>query len=177
MMVLGIGVVIVMQVKNGIFQSAQELRTMRVEAAKLEMERKDIERYRSFVLQKGSEWQSVNALFVNAETPIDFVEFLEEVAGKSGAVFSINPGERRAEEGERWPFMRFQISSSSSYLEFLKILYELENSPYLITVEGVTVNNSRLLPQQGQPSGIAKNLPQNPEGIVDFSISFKVYVR
>jgi hypothetical protein len=82
----------------------------------------------------------IDRLFIDAEAPIDFIEFLENISVASGLKIKITPGVAVKIKGDVWPSVNFQISGEGEASEILKFTEKLENGPYLLRISGFNLN-------------------------------------
>jgi hypothetical protein len=92
---------------------------------------------------QAQDFEKVNNLFVDAETPVDFIKFLEEIAATSNLEVKITPGTPKKEKEALWPVMEFELASSGRYSEFMRFLEKLENGPYLVRVKNTLLTRER----------------------------------
>lgn len=93
--------------------------------------------------QEKAELGEFAEMFVDPETPIAFIEFLESIAQSSDMELKITPGNPIQIKGQTWPEMDFQLASQGSYSGFIRFLKKLENAPYILEVRNTTVNQSK----------------------------------
>lgn len=105
----------------------------------------------------------VDALFIDSDVPIDFINFLERTGQQSSVGLDIAPFSVGKSEKDSWPFLNFQVTVSGQFPAFLNFLEKIENSPYLIEIQGLTIS-------QGVE---AKQSP----GLVKALITFKAYSK
>jgi len=107
--------------------------------------------------------EKIDGLFVNKEVPVDFIGFLERTANKSYIDIEISPLSGGQTDTDPWPLLVFQITADGSFSQILSFLEKIENSPYLIEIQSLTIS---------QISG-----EKNPAGNVKASFSFKVFAK
>jgi len=86
----------------------------------------------------------IENIFVDGETPIGFIRFIEKIAATSNLTVKITPGTQKKQKGVPWPVMDFQLASSANYPEFLRFLEKLENGPYLLSVQNTSLIRDRI---------------------------------
>ncbi|MFH1401471.1 MAG: hypothetical protein ABIG40_00705 [Parcubacteria group bacterium] len=89
------------------------------------------------------DFNKIDSLFVDSEIPIDFIRFLEKLAADSGVFVKISLGSGAADsknQEQPWPSLYFQLSSESPLLNLSRFLEKLENSPYLIEIQNLSVS-------------------------------------
>ena len=110
-----------------------------------------------------TEFDQLDALFVDPETPIAFITFLEGIAADTNFSLQINPGNPKKLRGEPWPSMDFRLSSEGSYSDFLIFLQRLETSSYLMEIKNISIN--RVATADGEAG----------TGQIQFSVLVKTY--
>jgi len=103
--------------------------------AEIENLEKTQKQYQSYQLNL----EQINSLFVNSEVPVSFIRFLEKLAFDSGLSIKISLSSALKTEKEPWPSLYFQLSTTGPFSNFSKFLEKLENSPYLIEVQNLTI--------------------------------------
>ena len=83
--------------------------------------------------------EKMDGLFINAEEPIGFIEFLEQEADSAHLSIEIYPSNPKKVNGDTWQSMEFQITLFGSFLNFLKFINKLEASPYLFETQNLTI--------------------------------------
>ena len=94
----------------------------------------------SFSQAQEDSFEKITNVFVDAETPIGFIRFVEEIASATNLEVKITPGLARQKHKVPWPAMDFQLASKSTYPTFLRFLEKLENGPYLVSIKNTTMN-------------------------------------
>ncbi|MCX6760717.1 MAG: hypothetical protein NTZ84_01240 [Candidatus Nealsonbacteria bacterium] len=86
--------------------------------------------------------KQIDDLFVDPEVPVDFLNFLEKTGYQSSVGVEVDPFSVGKIDKNSWPFLNFQITVNGSFPSFLIFLEKIENSPYLIEIQGLTVSQS-----------------------------------
>lgn len=83
----------------------------------------------------------VNKLFVDANNPVDFIEFLEKISSDSGlnSTITLLPNLQNVKNDNSWAFIGLQISCSGDFIKVLKFSEMLENSLYLVQINNLTI--------------------------------------
>jgi hypothetical protein len=84
----------------------------------------------------------IDALFVRAELPVDFIDFLERTARNCSLDIDISPISSDKRPNDLWPSIGFQVISSGSFPELQLFLEKIENSPFLVEVWNLTVSKT-----------------------------------
>lgn len=107
--------------------------------------------------------KQIDGLFVDPEVPVDFISFLEKTGKQSSVSIEITPFSVGKNNKNTWPFLDFQVSVSGPFPSFLMFLEKIENSPYLIEIQNLTI---------GQPSEIKQS-----SGNIKALLSFKAFSK
>lgn len=89
-----------------------------------------------------ADFENIDTFFIDPETPIEFISFLENIAQSSQGVIKISLASEKKEETEIGPVLAFNVSFDSSFPNFLKFLEKLENSKYLIEISSLNIKKS-----------------------------------
>ena len=100
----------------------------------------------------------INNLFLDTDTPIAFLEFLENVARSSRVSLKITPVESQRKEEDVWDSIDFELAGKGLYPNVLSFVRQVENGPYLFEFKNVIVQRLAT-------------------GEVDFSLLMKVYTK
>jgi len=99
----------------------------------LTQKREKLQELENFYKTYQSDYNKIENLFIDSQSPIEFIQFLEQTATNSGVqleILSTKISQKTKEDF--WPSLSFQLSLSGDFPDFLKFLRKLENSPYLI---------------------------------------------
>ena len=80
----------------------------------------------------------IDAIFVNSEEPVGFIDFLERAAQQLDLSIQISLANKKTEKNP-WPGIYFQIKIAGSFSNFMKFLENLESAPYLIEVQNIDI--------------------------------------
>lgn len=87
-----------------------------------------------------SDFNKIDNLFINAEIPVEFVNFLEENASLAQVKTKISGlTAKETKKDDPWPSISLQILVTGSFEKYLKFVDKLENSPYLIQILGLNI--------------------------------------
>lgn len=81
-----------------------------------------------------------DALFVDPDMPLRFVQILEDIADVSRITISISPVGSRVIKGDTWPSMDFRISAAGSTEGCLSFLERLETAPALLEIQNFSIS-------------------------------------
>jgi hypothetical protein len=124
---------------RNIQENSKELVEQKKALIQLEEKEKSFKRVENQYRSYRPNLTKIDSLFIDAETPISFVEFLEKAAADSNLSISINPGTTRKLEKDFWPSTDFQLILMGSFPNFLSFLERLESSFYLIEISNLNV--------------------------------------
>lgn len=103
--------------------------------------------------------EKIDLLFIEKDTPIEFIEFLERNA--SNCLLSTNLSSLSFQKTDKdtekipWDFLNLQMGIEGTFPDFLKFLEKLENSPYLIEVSNLNIRKTQ---KEEFPAGIFASL-------------------
>ncbi len=143
--------------------NSQELALQKEKMINLEAKINNLGKFRDLGTDLEQFLKEIDNLFVDAEVPVDFINFLEKTSEKCGLSIEILPISDK-EAKNFWPCINFKIISIGSFPDFLMFLEKLENNPYLLEIQNITI--SRLAEKEDISS---KNIR------ADFSL--KVFVK
>ncbi len=84
--------------------------------------------------------EEIESFFVDFETPIAFLKFLEEMASSSNVSITISLASSESPEKE-WGFLDFQIAiKSQNFQELLRFLERVERGHYLVNFKSLNIN-------------------------------------
>ncbi|MDP2930828.1 MAG: hypothetical protein Q8N56_04505 [bacterium] len=107
--------------------------------------------------------------FVSGEEPVEFLTFLEKLAGSLGLSFETNIFVSQALKQDKWPSMIFQISGEGGPEQTMEFLEKLENNPYLAEIVDFSLS---------RPSKTDKGvITGSGEGNIKSDFSIKVYIK
>lgn len=106
----------------------------------------DIESFKNNYDSYKDNFQKIEAMFVDQQNPLSFIKFLEDSAVLSKVEISISPPSYVQEGAQK--FINVQVSCSGQLPGELKFLETIENGPYLVSVQSVSL--SGLQPVKGQ---------------------------
>ncbi len=133
---------------------------------------KQIQEFESFKDDKGFyrlNLRKIEQLFVDEETPIDFIQFLEEQSQELGILIKISPITIMPKENDLWKNLGFRINLTGSFPRCLVFLEKVQLSKWLSDVEKLEI--SRI----SERDISLRELEDFSEGDVSFSVNLKVY--
>lgn len=133
----------------------------------LQGERKNLKQLETTYQNYQHALEKIEALFVNSEVPVDFIDFLESTAQLSQQTIDISLVSTKETEDESWLFLSFQVSAIGSFPNFLKFLTRLENSPYLIEIINLNIKESIL----------GETEPGEPQGYIPTTVESNILIK
>lgn len=119
--------------------SSEDLISEKQNFTSLEIKIENLRNSQAFLSKIKPNLEKINQLFIDFEVPVDFINFLEKTAKECDVVIEILALPSKEIEKDSWPSVLFQISSIASFDKFLKFLEKIENSPYLIELQGLNI--------------------------------------
>ena len=156
---------------SAIKKISQETISQRQKIVEVQAKIENLEKFKSDYQRIKTDLEKINTLFVDPDLPIEFISFLEKISSDSQVKVSITPGlPQKLKEGP-WPSLTFQITSASSFPNFLKFLEKLESSNYLIEIQNLNI--SRLSETELK----SKEFEKLSLGDVKATLSIKVFTK
>ena len=133
---------------QGISKDSRHLEVQYLKVLEASSAEKEAAEFLKFSQAKEEDFRAIENIFVDGETPIGFIQFIEGIAAASNLAVKITPDTPKKKKGVPWPVMDFQLASSASYPEFLRFLEKLENGPYLLLVQNISLTRERTLAKE-----------------------------
>ena len=83
--------------------------------------------------------EKINTLLVDAEIPIDFINFLKNSAIQSSISLGVSLVDSRIIKEDAWSSLSSRLTLSGSFLNIMRFIDKLENSKYLIEVQELSI--------------------------------------
>ncbi len=115
--------------------------------------------------------KKTDALFINADAPLGFVNFLETLAARHDLLIEIHSAEEKRAEIPRG-FVGLRASVAGVFPDIGRFIAQLETAPYLIEINNLQISESSAAPQKSSERG-----GSGISGEVISTISFKVYAK
>lgn len=124
---------------SGIKKVSKDLVLQKSEIYLLEQREKNLENLKKIYNSNQKNLEKIDASFIDPDTPIGFISFLEKIAANSqaGIEISLTGGKSSFENS-----LSFSVSLDSSFPNFLKFLEKLENGPYLVEVSSLNMSRT-----------------------------------
>lgn len=118
---------------------SKNLVTQKSEIFLLEQREGNLENLKKIYNSNQKNLEKLDTSFVDPDTPIGFISFLEKIAANSQVSIevSLNGGKSSFENG-----LSFSVSLNSSSPNFLKFLEKLENGSYLVEVSSLNIRRT-----------------------------------
>ena len=110
--------------------------------AGLKWEKENLGRLEESYKSHRSDLDDIETLLVKGDIPVEFVDFLEKTAADSNVQINISSLTRKTEKDALWQNLFFKMTATGLFVDFLKFLEKLENSPYLIEVLDLNVKET-----------------------------------
>jgi len=130
---------------KGIKNNSEDLISKKQNLLSLEAKIDDLEKFQSLWREIEPNFKKIDQLFIDPESPVEFISFLETTARDCAVDIEISSALSSKSEEDFWPSLLFQISSTSSFSKFLKFLAKIETGPYLIEIQNL---NARRLTER-----------------------------
>jgi len=135
---------------------------------------KQIQEFESFKNNTGlykTNLEEIEKLFVNKETPIDFIQFLEKESEELGILIEISPITVMQKKSDLWENLGFRIDLTGSFPKCLAFLEKVQLSKWLSDIERLEINRI------SERDISMRELENFSERNVFFSINLKVYTK
>ncbi len=121
-------------------ENSKELILQKKNMTTLQLKIENLENFKSLYEKYRPSLEKIDNLFVDPEVPIEFIAFLEKTAEETQIEIKISPVSLKKSTDDLWSFIAFQITSNSSFPNFLKFLEKLETSPYLVRIQNLSIH-------------------------------------
>lgn len=108
---------------------------------------------------KSEEIEKIKALFVDAQVPVEFISFLENLAQKAKISLEISALPSQTLKGQSTLF--FSLRGQALFSNMAKFISLLEKSPYLVQVESFQITKEQ----------------EQKLSLLNFSLTLKVYAK
>jgi hypothetical protein len=106
----------------------------------LEAQVNEIENFKKNYNDYQPNLEKIDQLFVDSKNPVDFIKFLEKTASDFEIESEISL--LSLPQGKEQDTVIFQIFSKGDFSKILKFSEKLENGPYLIKIQNLTIKKS-----------------------------------
>jgi Tfp pilus assembly protein PilO len=105
----------------------------------LENQLKNIEELRKIEERIKLTLEKTESLFIDKETPLEFISFLENLSQDCQISLKISLAPFKEIRVEAWSFLSFQITLTGSFPNVGRFLEKLESCPYLVKIENLNI--------------------------------------
>lgn len=101
--------------------------------------KEELQRFRAFAEQRAGDIAALRAAFIDPDTPLGLVKFLERESVKGNVRMSIAPGVVKKESGSARSFLEFQVQGTGPYLGVANLLKHMERAPFAVSLSSASV--------------------------------------
>jgi len=123
-------------------ENSRELAFQKEALQFLEFRIEDFEHFKENYSYYQSVLEKIDNSFVNQEVPIEFIEFLEKEAEKSGLSIRISPLTVARGGGDLGSPVGFQISLMGNFPDCLRFLERLEQSSFFVEISQLNISKA-----------------------------------
>ena len=153
---------------QGVANDHDEILAQKRELARIIADRENIKNFEELSSRYQTEFVILDTLLVDLENPIAFFKFLDDTSNSSRVTLEKKPGTPRKLKGDVWASLDVQLSGVGSYANVVHFLKKLENSPFLVEPQKVSIT----LPELGTLVE-EEQIPGN----VKFTLLLKVFTK
>ena len=143
---------------RGLRADSEKVLVARSNLAKVSLYEEQIQKFEGISQSQQEDLDKIHNLFLDTDTPIAFLEFLEGSSQSSRVSLKITPVESKKKEEDTWNSIDFELAGRGIFPNVLSFLKQVENGPYLFEFKNVM-------------------LQRLATGEVDFSFLLKVYAQ
>lgn len=140
--ILSLVLLIIWPLLSEIKSNSEELLSGKNDAVILRAQSDQIENFKKAYDDYKSNLEKINKLFVDPQNPVNFIKFLEDTASASSIESKISLVPVAPQKDQSMGIVAFQLSSSDDFLKILHFSEKLENGPYLIEIQSVSIKNA-----------------------------------
>ncbi|OHA64195.1 MAG: hypothetical protein A2940_01750 [Candidatus Wildermuthbacteria bacterium RIFCSPLOWO2_01_FULL_48_29] len=157
--------IVVYPIFQGVVRDHKEVLAYKWELIQLREDKESSIEFERLASTYAREFGLMENLFVDSATPIEFFRFLDAAAASFQLQIEKTPGSVQLLREDRWPSFVVRLAGGGLYPDAMAFLEKIENAPYLLEVEKLTM---------GQRKGFAD---QQNQGEIEFSMSIKVFTN
>lgn len=166
-----IAVFCIMPVVSKIRQTAIKIGEQNDKISSLDRSVEEIKEYRIYYRQHQDDFAKLDGIFINAEMPLQFINFLDAAAQDCQVAIKMEPAQKILVKGDEWPSINFQISLEGTFPRVIQFIEKIEASPFLAEVKSAGVSAKTAVQPEGSED-ISLFAP-----IVSANILLKAYSR
>ena len=107
--------------------------------AQAEIDVENIQRFQKFQALKEQEFKRFEAVFLDPNTPISFLEFIENLAQGFHLELKISPDNPKKIKEDPWRSLNFTLATTGSYSNVVAFVEKLELAPYALEVVSLRI--------------------------------------
>jgi len=119
---------------------SEEILSRKIEAASMDFQNRELDNFKKKYKEYGPHLQKISQSFVEAQSPVNFIEFLEQAAADLNIDADINLNfSSKKEAPDTRSTVLFQIFAEGDFSNILLFSEKLEQGPYLITIKSLSM--------------------------------------
>ena len=119
-------------------KNSKAILTQKAALKTLETETENLEKFKLFTEEYKENLEKIEEILLDPELPVDFINFLEKIAGESQISLKVSYLTQKTDEGT-WPAFLVQSNCSGFFSNLLRFLEKLESNDYLIEIQTLNV--------------------------------------
>ena len=133
-MIFGFVVLLICPLIKDIKEASDEFVSTKKNLAALDAKVENSIALKELYISCSPDFERIDALFVDSEVPVKFVNFLKETANNLNLPIEISLASSQPSNTESHSLLNFNLSLTGSFLDISKFLAKIENASYLIQV-------------------------------------------
>lgn len=126
---------------NGIKKDSENFSSRREQIFVLEKRIENLENFKKTSEETEFDLRKIDNLFIDPVVPVDFITFMEKTADNLSLSHKISPNLSAKTDQNKWTSLVFELNLTGSFSNLMKFLEKMENSPYLIKIQKLKINN------------------------------------
>lgn len=168
---LAIAFFVILPIVQSIQGDSRELSMIKKAQSTFSKEKETFQKFEEVYKLLETDLEKTENIFVNSEVPINFIDFLEKTAYDSNILVEIFSVDLIKDKKDTWSSLSFQLEIFGSFPDCLRFLEKLENSTYLIDVQGLSIG------RLDEDSLESQKLSRFFIGDISTKISLKVFAK
>lgn len=124
---------------KGIKKSSENLLSLKEKLIFLEEDLKNLPELKKKEEKIKKTEEKMESFFVNKETPIEFIRFLENLSNDYQLSLELSPLPSKKASNDPWFSLNFQISLIGPFQNVARFIDKLEAGPFLVKVDGINI--------------------------------------
>jgi len=125
---------------TGIKENFQNLVAKKQQIRAISEKEKNLFRFASVRSEVRENFKKAQELFLVSNTPVEFIDFLEEAASSSEIAMKISSISSAQKDKEYpWPSLIFHINAKGNFSNFMRFIEKIENNSYLTDIDMITI--------------------------------------